>query len=258
MNSRSRIPSLILPRSRAKDGSARPGKRALVLIPVTRFRGDQGARRRGRAGRRFALKGGGAARRRSCSGGMRGTPSCRRGWQYERGTLAARKMEVKMRKLILASASVLALAIGSSGAAFAADGRSTPNAGADTPATSSQYGTNAGATYGVTTNKQGGMNLPGSEIKQAQQQLRDQGLYNGKIDGVMGPQTKQALQQFQQKNGLPVTATLDQQTMDKLSGAGAGQGSSMPPTSNQGGSTANQHLAPPAGSNLGDHASPSH
>jgi peptidoglycan hydrolase-like protein with peptidoglycan-binding domain len=163
------------------------------------------------------------------------------------------KMEVKMRKLILASASVLALAIGSSDAAFAADGRSTPNAGADTPATSSQYGTNAGATYGVTTNKQGGMNLPSGEIKRAQEQLRDQGLYNGKIDGVMGPETKQALQQFQQKNGLPVTATLDQQTMDKLSGGG--QGSSMPPTSNQGGSGANQHLAPPAGSNLGDHTS---
>jgi hypothetical protein len=69
-------------------------------------------------------------------------------------------------------------------------------------------------------------------------------------------QTKQALQQFQQKNGLPVTATLDQQTMDKLLGnAGVGQGSSMPPASNQGiGSTANQ----PSGSNWGDHNAPKH
>ena len=154
-----------------------------------------------------------------------------------------------MRKLILASASVLALAIGSAGMGFAADGRSTPNVGANMPAASGapQNGANAGTTtpapYGVTTNEQGGVNLPGSEIKGAQQQLRDQGLYHGKIDGVLGPETKQALQQFQQKNGLPVTATLDQQTMDKLSGAG--QGSSMPQ-----GIGSNQHPAPATGSNL--------
>lgn len=166
-----------------------------------------------------------------------------------------------MRKLILASASVVALAIGSSGAALAADGRGSPNTGASMPATSgtSQYGTNPGATtpapYGVTTNQQGGVNLPSSEIRRAQQQLREQGFYHGKIDGTLGPATKQALQQFQQKNGLPVTASLDQQTMDKLSGAG--QGSSMPPSPNQSGSTANQRLAPPAGSNLGDHTPPS-
>jgi peptidoglycan hydrolase-like protein with peptidoglycan-binding domain len=162
-----------------------------------------------------------------------------------------------MRKLIFASASALALAIGGAGIGFAAEGHSTPNPGADMPATSgaSQPGTNARVTepapYGVATNQQGGVNLSSSDIKQAQEQLRDQGFYHGKIDGTLGPETKQALQQFQQKNGLPVTATLDQQTMDKLSGAG--QGSSMPPASTQGaGSTANPRLAPPAGSTLGD------
>jgi peptidoglycan hydrolase-like protein with peptidoglycan-binding domain len=173
---------------------------------------------------------------------------------------SALNLEVNMRNLILASVSVLTLAIGSGGAVLAADGRSTPNAGADMPATSgtSQYGTNAGATvpapYGVTTNQQGGVNLPSSEIKRAQEHLRDQGLYHGRIDGALGRETKQALQQFQQKNGLPVTATLDQQTMDKLSGAGLG--SSMAPSPNQGGSMPNQRLAPPAGSNLGDHTAP--
>ena len=140
---------------------------------------------------------------------------------------------------------------------FAADGRSTPNAGANMPA-ASQTGPKAGVTvpapYGVTANGQGVVNLPGSEIKGAQEQLRDQGLYHGKIDGVLGPETKQALQQSQQKNGLPVTATLDQQTMDKLSGAG--QGSSMQPSSNQG-IGSNQHPAASAGSNLG-HNAPNH
>src|SRR6516164_9569350 len=161
-----------------------------------------------------------------------------------------------MRRLIITSASVLALAIGGAGVGFAADGRSTPNAGADMPATSgtSQYGTNAGATapspYGVATNQQGGVNLSSTEIKQAQEQLRDQGLYHDTIDGGLGPATKQALRQFQQKYGLPMTAT-----MDKL--AGAGQGSSMPPSSQQG-IGSNQRMTPPAVSNLGDHTAPNH
>jgi len=118
------------------------------------------------------------------------------------------------------------------------------------PATSgtSQYGTNAGATapapYGVATDQQGGVNLPSSEIKQAQEQLRDQGLYHDTIDGILGPATKQALRQFQQKNGLAVTATLDQQTMDKL--FGAGQGSSMPPSPNKASGQISAWLRPPA------------
>lgn len=166
-----------------------------------------------------------------------------------------------MRRLILTSASVLALSVGGTSVGLAADmSHSTaPNSGANMPATSgtSQYGTNAGATapapYGVATDQQGGVNLPSSEIKQAQEQLRDQGLYHDTIDGILGPATKQALRQFQQKNGLAVTATLDQQTMDKL--FGAGQGSSMPPSSQQG-IGSNQRMAPPAGSSLGDHTPP--
>ena len=73
-------------------------------------------------------------------------------------------------------------------------------------------------------------------IKQAQQQLKSQGLYNGAIDGQMGPETASALSKFQQKNGLPANSELDQQTMAKLMGNGstspnAGSGSSTPPAS---------------------------
>src|SRR5215472_1515495 len=161
-----------------------------------------------------------------------------------------------MRRLILTSASILALALGGASVSLAGDTNhsTAPNSGANMPATSgtSQYGTNAGATapasYGIATNEQGGVNLSSTEIKQAQEQLRNQGLYHDAIDGVLGPATKQALRQFQQKNGLPMTATLDQQTMDKLSGAG--RGSSMPPSSPQG-IGSNQRIAPPAGSSLG-------
>ncbi len=72
-------------------------------------------------------------------------------------------------------------------------------------------------------------------IRQAQQQLRSQGLYRGSVDGVLGPETLAAISQFQQRNNLPQTATLDQQTLDRLlSGAGArsgsGSGSTAPPS----------------------------
>jgi peptidoglycan hydrolase-like protein with peptidoglycan-binding domain len=91
-------------------------------------------------------------------------------------------------------------------------------------------------------------------IRQAQEQLRDQGLYHGQIDGILGPETKQALQQFQQKNGLQATATLDQPTMNKLLGnAAAGEGSTMPPNLGPtAGPTGNPNPAVPP-SSLGDH-----
>lgn len=166
-----------------------------------------------------------------------------------------------MRRAILASVSVLALAIGGASVSFAADGHGTPNLGANQPAASgtTQYVPSATANMpgaGMPQHEQTSVNASRDEVRQAQEQLRDQGLYHGKIDGALGAQTKRALQQFQQKNSLPVTATLDQQTMEKLLGnTGVGQGSSMPPSSRQPiGSTTNQ----PAGSNLGDHIAPNH
>ncbi len=67
------------------------------------------------------------------------------------------------------------------------------------------------------------------------------GLYNGSLDGVVGPETKQALLGFQESNGLEGTATLDQQTADALIGnTGVGsEGSSMPPKSAGTGSMTN-------------------
>lgn len=150
-----------------------------------------------------------------------------------------------MRKLILTSASVLALGIGWASGSQAADTRYTdPNAGSNTPAMSG------------TRSSQTGVNVTNDEVRQVQQQLRDQGLYQGQIDGNLGPETKQALGKFQKKNGLNQTATLDQATMDKLLGnTGAGQGSSAPPTFDHGtGSTANPQ--PGTSGGLGDHSTP--
>jgi peptidoglycan hydrolase-like protein with peptidoglycan-binding domain len=53
-------------------------------------------------------------------------------------------------------------------------------------------------------------------VKEAQQQLKSEGLYNGAIDGRVGPQTRTAVRQFQQQNGLKTTAMLDHETLQRL------------------------------------------
>jgi len=56
------------------------------------------------------------------------------------------------------------------------------------------------------------------------------GLYGGSLDGIEGPKTKRALDQFQRNSGLKRTAMLDPQALDALVGnPGIGNGSSMSP-----------------------------
>jgi hypothetical protein len=54
------------------------------------------------------------------------------------------------------------------------------------------------------------------EIRQLQQALKEKGHDPGPIDGVMGPQTQQALRQFQQANGIQATGSLNAETKERL------------------------------------------
>lgn len=69
-----------------------------------------------------------------------------------------------------------------------------------------------------------------SEIAQAQRELMAEGLYRGPIDGALGPRTREALADFQLRDGLPRTATLDSRTAARLKARStdAGVGSSLP------------------------------
>jgi hypothetical protein len=55
-----------------------------------------------------------------------------------------------------------------------------------------------------------------ARIRQAQRQLQEAGFTPGSIDGVLGPQTRVALQQYQAKRGLPKTGELDEATRKAL------------------------------------------
>jgi len=43
-------------------------------------------------------------------------------------------------------------------------------------------------------------------VKKVQQALKDKGFYSGSVDGMAGPQTRDAIQAFQKANNLHVTA----------------------------------------------------
>jgi peptidoglycan hydrolase-like protein with peptidoglycan-binding domain len=138
-------------------------------------------------------------------------------------------MEIGMRKLIIATASVLAIGIG--GIAVG-DAAGTINNRAAVPATAPQHGQTI-------------VDLSKDDVRQAQLELRHLGLYNGSLDGVIGPQTKRALAQFQKDNRLQQTGTLDQLTMETMFGnLGIGQGSSTPPNSEQGAGHGGDSITP--------------
>jgi hypothetical protein len=69
--------------------------------------------------------------------------------------------------------------------------------------------------------------MAGDDVRNAQRQLRAQGYYHGRIDGLAGPQTRRAVIAYQRHNGLRDTAALDANTLASLnSGATTNYGSS--------------------------------
>src|SRR5215469_4417490 len=125
-----------------------------------------------------------------------------------------------VRRFILGTASVLALGIAGAALDYSADAADSPKAGWNTAAMSSYPWLNAS-------------NLSKDDIRWAQLELHNMGLYNGSLDGTVGSQTKRALERFQKLNGLDQTATLDPETLDMLFGKpNSGQGSSVPAKNN--------------------------
>jgi len=140
-----------------------------------------------------------------------------------------------MIRLILGTASVLALGIGGAALDSAVNADDVANA---VPG-SSQHWLDAA-------------NLSKDDIRWAQVELHTIGLYSGSLDGIIGLETKRALLEFQESNGLERTARLDQNTADALvGGPGVGQGSGMPPKGTGAGSMTNSSGTSDFGSRAG-------
>src|SRR5579863_4358818 len=54
------------------------------------------------------------------------------------------------------------------------------------------------------------------DVKKVQKTLRSDGYYQGRVDGVMGPQTRAGIRRYQESNRLASTGRLDAQTAGKL------------------------------------------
>ncbi len=52
--------------------------------------------------------------------------------------------------------------------------------------------------------------------RQAQSELKREGLYDGTVDGIAGPKTRHGIIAFQEREGLPPTARLDEATRDRI------------------------------------------
>jgi hypothetical protein len=60
------------------------------------------------------------------------------------------------------------------------------------------------------------------DIRRAEVELHNLGLYNGSLDGTAGPETRRV------RNGPERTATLDQRIAALIGSSGVGQGSNQP------------------------------
>jgi Putative peptidoglycan binding domain len=56
----------------------------------------------------------------------------------------------------------------------------------------------------------------GQEVANVQAALKEQGYYRGEIDGIIGPETRAALAEYQSAQGLEPTGTVDEPTMRML------------------------------------------
>lgn len=68
----------------------------------------------------------------------------------------------------------------------------------------------------LNTNFEGNANLKAADIKKLQQALATRGFYKGRIDGLWGPVTTQAILDYQSVHEQPLTGTMTPGTLSDL------------------------------------------
>ena len=87
-----------------------------------------------------------------------------------------------------------------------------------------------GAVAGGQQHSTSGASADPATVRQAQEKLMSEGINPGAVDGRLGPQTRQGLQEFQRSNGLEATGQLDAETVAALGldGGSAATGGTSP------------------------------
>jgi hypothetical protein len=73
-----------------------------------------------------------------------------------------------------------------------------------------------GPSFGVTIHRSYAPSDSGDLAADVQQQLRRRGYYHGPIDGDVGPGTRNAIRNYQDDRGLPVTGRIDRYLLRSL------------------------------------------
>lgn len=120
------------------------------------------------------------------------------------------------------AAALFCMAFASSSALAAGDTNTSTNPGTGNPSSSTM---DRGSTSGMGASRHHGANFDQQTVRQVQQALSDKGHSPGPIDGVMGPRTRAALQDYQRSQNM-TAGGLDSRTLESLgvqaSAAGSG------------------------------------
>lgn len=100
--------------------------------------------------------------------------------------------------------------------AAATDGEHHAPAPAPSPPTTAEADAELSRAAGSSANGANWGRLGRGEVERVQRELSSRGVYQGPIDGRVGPKTLAALQSFQAQQGLPAHARLDAQTRRAL------------------------------------------
>ena len=120
-------------------------------------------------------------------------------------------MRTLIRKLLLGTASVLALGMAGS---FVSNVLDVADAG------NTETAASIPAVVETSRDALTGDALRRDDVRWAQVELWYRGLYQSSLDSVVGPETKRALSEFQKINGLGLSESLDAQTWEALTGSG--------------------------------------
>jgi peptidoglycan hydrolase-like protein with peptidoglycan-binding domain len=98
-----------------------------------------------------------------------------------------------------------------------------------TSAVRAQDASTAGQSPASTEHHDSSQRVPGMSIRHAQQVLKDKGYYKADVDGKYGPETRAALEKYQQDENLTVTGRLDRDTAARLGPAKKASGTAGTP-----------------------------
>jgi peptidoglycan hydrolase-like protein with peptidoglycan-binding domain len=92
-----------------------------------------------------------------------------------------------------------------------------------------QDASTAGQSTASTEHHDSSQRGPGMSIRHAQQVLKDKGYYKADVDGKYGPETRAALEKYQQDENLTVSGRLDSDTATRLGPAKKASGTAGAP-----------------------------